>query len=86
MKKITVSICAGTSCYVMGGSELLLLEEYMTEEQRQAVEMEGSPCFGFCREHTFGKSPFVTVNGERIEKATIQTVLERIDTLLKEEN
>ena len=41
MKKIKVSICTGTACFVMGASEILLLEENLSPEVAQYVEIEG---------------------------------------------
>ena len=32
MKKIKVSICTGTACFVMGASEIMLLEEKLSDE------------------------------------------------------
>jgi NADH:ubiquinone oxidoreductase subunit E len=77
-EKIKVAICTGTTCYMMGGSELLLLVDYLSPEMLERVEIEAVNCFGFCGEAEAGKSPFVTVNGERLEQATIQSIMERI--------
>ena len=85
MEKIHVSICTGTSCYVMGGSELLLLEEYLTPEQRGRVELKGVSCLDLCRDGKHGKAPFVKINGQSMDQASAQGVLERIDALLHEE-
>ncbi|MDR1324421.1 MAG: NAD(P)H-dependent oxidoreductase subunit E [Treponema sp.] len=82
MEKINVSICTGTSCYVMGGSELLLLEEYLTPEQRGLLELKGVSCLDLCHNAKYGKAPFVEINGQPMEQASIQSVLERINTLL----
>lgn len=86
MEKIDVSICTGTSCYVMGGSELLLLEEYLTPEQRGRVELKGVSCLDLCHDAKYGKAPFVKVNGQPMDQASAQSVLERIDALLHEED
>jgi NADH:ubiquinone oxidoreductase subunit E len=81
-EKIKVAICTGTTCYMMGGSELLLLVDYLSPEMLDRVEIAAVDCFGFCGEAEAGKSPFVTVNGERLEQATIQSVTGRIRELL----
>ncbi|MDR1399762.1 MAG: NAD(P)H-dependent oxidoreductase subunit E [Treponema sp.] len=85
MEKIDVSICTGTSCYVMGGSELLLLEEYLTPEQRALVELKGVTCLDLCRDAQYGKAPFVKINGQPMDRASTQSVLERINALLDRE-
>ena len=78
MKKIKVSICTGTACYVMGASELLLLEEKLPEALKDKVEIEGAMCLGMCKDSKNGKSPFVLVDNELISNASIETVLEKI--------
>ena len=39
MDKIKLRLCAGTMCYVMGGAQLMEIEELLSEEEKQ----------GFCR-------------------------------------
>ncbi len=82
-KQIEVIICSGTACYVMGGSELLLLEENLPESWRDRVTISGSPCLGFCRDRQHGKAPFVSVNGTTVPRATIPVILELIGELLE---
>jgi NADH:ubiquinone oxidoreductase subunit E len=69
---------------MMGGSELLLLVDYLSPEMLERVEIEAVDCFGFCSEAEAeaGKSPFVTVNGDRLDQATIQSVTGRIRELM----
>jgi hypothetical protein len=70
----------------MGGSELLLLPDYLTPEQQDAVEIEGASCLEFCKEQMGkegrGKSPFIKINDEVISEASVQTALEKINELL----
>ncbi|HKL84825.1 MAG TPA: NAD(P)H-dependent oxidoreductase subunit E [Treponemataceae bacterium] len=77
-EKIKVIICSGTACYVMGASEILLLEESLPEELKSRVEIEGATCLGFCKDSKNGKAPFVLVNGELIAGATLPNVLMKI--------
>ena len=56
MKKIKVSICTGTTCYVMGASELLLLEELLPEELKDKVEIEGVTCLEKCKSTGIGNA------------------------------
>ena len=39
MEKLTVRICTGTLCYIMGGSELQLLGDYLPESLTDRVEI-----------------------------------------------
>ena len=76
-KEISVQICTGTTCYVMGASDLLTLEDHIPQNQSYTVRISGSTCLGLCKE-TKLKPPFVRVCGKTIEKATIDKVLEAI--------
>ena len=84
-KKIKVLICSGTACYVMGASEILLLEENLTTEMRECVEIEGTNCLGFCKDSKNGKAPYVTINGELMAAATLPDVLQRIQEICDDE-
>lgn len=79
MKKIKISICTGTACYVMGASELLLLEESIPAHLKDFVSIEGVTCLDKCKGGNKRKPPYVTVDGELIEGASLQTVLEKIE-------
>lgn len=48
-RRVKLTICTGTACYVLGGSELLLVEELLAPELRPKVEIAGAPCLGHCR-------------------------------------
>ncbi len=78
MKKITVSICTGTTCFVMGASELLLLEEELPQELLEKVSIEGVTCLELCKGGANSKAPYVLIDGEIHEEATIQSVIEKI--------
>lgn len=79
MKKIKISVCTGTACYVMGASELLLLEESLPENLRNAVEVEGIPCGEQCHGIKEKRPPYVKVDDELIPGATLQTVISKIE-------
>ena len=63
-EKIKVVICTGTTCFVMGASDILLLEDSLPADLRGKVEIEGSTCLGMCRDGMNGKAPFVSVDGD----------------------
>jgi NADH:ubiquinone oxidoreductase subunit E len=78
--KHTVTICTGTACFVMGGSELLLLEEQLPDDLKNITEIEGSPCIAVCKQAEYGKNqsdhaPFVLINGEVMEQATTVKII-----------
>lgn len=78
MSKLTVKICTGTLCYVMGGAELQLLEESMPAELLERVDISGSPCLDCCNSDDSSKAPFVKVGERMISGATITKVIEVI--------
>lgn len=84
-KKITVTICAGTLCYVMGGAELQLLDEHLTPQELKQVEIKGSPCLDCCNKDSGQRAPFVLVDGMVVSEASIPKVVELIRIKLKEE-
>ncbi len=78
MDKIKVSICTGTTCFVMGASEILLLEEELPMELRDKVEIEGVTCLELCKNGSKTKAPYVLVDGEIVAEATLQVVIDKI--------
>lgn len=46
---VQLVICTGTACYILGGSELLLIEEALPPQLRSRVQISGAPCLGHCR-------------------------------------
>lgn len=80
--KIKVVICSGTACYVMGASDILLLEEELPQELREKVDVEGVTCLGYCKDSKAGKAPFVTIEGEVMPAATLPKVVARIRELV----
>ena len=87
MRSVDVHICTGTTCFVMGGADILLLEDAVFEELEKygisreelcrRLNISGSPCIGHCR-HSKLKPPFVIVNGELIAEADMQKVMDRV--------
>jgi len=77
-QKIKVVICSGTACFVMGASDILLLEESLPPELRDLVEIEGATCLGKCKGGEKRESPYVEINGDLMCQATLPKVLARI--------
>lgn len=84
MKKIKVTICAGTACFVMGASELMLLEEELPEDLKDKVEIDGVTCMELCKDSKNGKSPFVKIDDEIMSEATLPLVISRIREKISE--
>lgn len=79
MEKISVKICAGTHCYVMGGSELLALSEYLPKDVVDKVDISAVTCLSNCQdEEDMLKPPLVEINGKIIQKASIPGIVKSI--------
>lgn len=78
MEKLQVRICAGTACFVMGGSWLESLEENLPEALRDHVEVVAVPCLGYCKNRDYGKAPYVMVGGEVLSAPDLADVIARI--------
>jgi len=85
MKKIHVSICTGTTCYLMGGAHLLTVDELLDPDTVKQIELSGSHCLGFCNNESCGKAPFATVNGQVISDATATKLAQKIHEIIEEE-
>ena len=83
MEKITVKVCTGTTCFVMGGANLQELNETISEKYGDKVELTASNCLGLCSINwEYSKAPYVKVNEEVVSEATPEKVLEEIDKQL----
>ncbi|MBR6162294.1 NAD(P)H-dependent oxidoreductase subunit E [bacterium] len=83
MEKITVRVCTGTTCFVMGGANLQELNETISEKYGDKVELTASNCLGLCSINwEYSKAPYVKVNEEVVSEATPEKVVEEIDRQL----
>lgn len=83
MDKISVKVCLGTTCFVMGSSNLQELMEIAPKKYGDKVEVSGVPCLGLCAtDWEFSKAPYVKVNNDVIKEATVEKVIAAIDAKL----
>jgi NADH:ubiquinone oxidoreductase subunit E len=68
---LTVELCMGTSCHLMGVQDLVAVLESLPVDQRQRIEIKGVTCFKNC-----GKGPNIRINGELINNVTPDLLLE----------
>lgn len=78
MKKIKVRICVGTTCFIMGASELQNLDNLLPEDLANKVEISGASCLGVCKHDNYGEAPFVMVDEEVISHANINIIIDKI--------
>ena len=67
---LTIEICMGTSCHLMGTQDLLAVLDGLPSDQRRQIEIKGVTCFKNC-----SKGPNIRVNGELINNATPERLL-----------
>ncbi len=81
-RKIQLQVCSGTACFVMGGSDLLTIFEFLTPEERKSVSLAAVPCFEHCRKWEEKRPPYVTVDGEVYDRMDMDKLLKIIRELI----
>ncbi len=85
MSKINVKVCLGTTCFVMGGSNLQELIDLVPRKYGDKVEVSGITCLGQCSiNDEYSKAPYVQVDNIVVSEATVEKVLLAIDEKLAE--
>lgn len=83
MEKINVKVCLGTTCFVMGSSNLQELIETVPAKYGDRVDVSGVPCLGLCSiDWEYSRAPYVKVDEEVIYEATVEKVLTAIEKKL----
>ena len=83
MAKVEVKVCLGTTCFVMGGSNLQELNDIIPQKYGDKVELSAANCLGLCSINwEYSKAPYVKVNEEVVSEATAEKVLEEIERQL----
>lgn len=83
MEKINVKVCLGTTCFVMGSSNLQELIETVPAKYGEKVEVSGVPCLGLCSiDWEYSRAPYVKVDNDVVYEATVEKVLSIIDKKL----
>ncbi len=84
MKKISVEMCIGTTCFVKDSANMQELNKIIPQKYGDKVEIIASNCLGLCSINwQNSKAPYVKVNGEVISEATVEKILKEIDRQLK---
>lgn len=83
MKKVTVTLCMGSSCFARGNRSLVdaLQDEVAARGWENQVEIRGSLCQGRCAE-----GPTIQVDKEYLQvhcAENIQSILQKISERLK---
>ena len=81
---VSVEICSGTACYIMGGAHLLTVEDELSADELEKVTIAASTCMGVCSECA-EDSPFAKVNGKLISKANMELLVDTIREAIERE-
>ena len=79
---VSVEICSGTACYIMGGANLLTVADELRVDELKKVEISASTCMDECNECA-DECPYAKVNGELIPKANMTVLVEKIREAVK---
>ena len=83
MAKVNVKVCLGTTCFVMGSSNLQELIETVPAKYGEEVEVAGVPCLGLCSiDWEYSRAPYVKVDNDVVYEATVEKVLSTIEKKL----
>lgn len=83
-EKVKVEICLGTTCFILGSSELLQLSQHLDPELNEKIEIVHHGCMRYCLDQNYGHAPFVRINGDIIvSRATIESVREELEEFFK---
>ena len=85
MDKVTVKICSGTSCFVMGAAQIQALEFTPPADIADKIELIEVRCMNLCKDAKtkYNRGPFVMVDNDLVEEATYEKVVAKIRDILK---
>jgi len=81
MSKITLTVCCGTYCHVMGGAGLQSIDELLPEEMREQVDFRFTTCMDHCRKEG-ANPPFAEVDGKLIAEATVVKIMAELKRVM----
>ncbi len=68
-KKLRIEICTGTTCYVLGGAQLMLLSQQIPANLNDRVEVAEVKCLQACKAEG-AKPPFVKIGDFLMSEAS----------------
>ena len=85
MRSIVVTVCSGTACYILGGSDLLTLKDHLAPDQARRVMLSGAPCLNHCKDRDGEKRPpYVTVDGKLYSGLSLDDFVSLVKRVLDE--
>jgi len=81
MTKIAIRICVGTYSYIMGGAELMNLQNDLPDEWKDKVKVDA--VVGFEGREEGLQPPFVEINGHIMAEANQDKIIQYLETIAK---
>lgn len=79
---IEIKICLGTTCFIMGSSDIAeQIEETFDKETLSNIKIRFSHCLGECSNGKHGKAPYVLVGDTLIEQANLEKIKKELSKL-----
>lgn len=85
-KTVTVEICTGTTCFVMGAGHLLNLPDELPEELKDLVDIRGTHCLGVCNNPANGIPPFARVGQTLMSDVSAESIIKACFRILNSED
>ena len=80
-REIRVTVCCGTTCHLMGSSEILVYKDEIETKFNHQVVIYGSPCLGNCKEFAATNAPYVLIGDQLICKANKDKILDYLNKI-----
>jgi iron-hydrogenase subunit alpha len=82
MRTIEVEICLGTTCFVMGASELQDLQ--LPENLRRQTKISYVRCLNICKNaDQFSKAPYARIDGEITDEISAEKLVQILENKIK---
>jgi uncharacterized protein YuzB (UPF0349 family) len=68
----------------LGGSQLQDLERVLGADLREKINIIPRNCLGLCKDEKYNQAPYVKVNGQIVDTASIERVIDKIKSEIDE--
>lgn len=82
-RQIRITVCCGTTCHLMGSSEILIYKDEIEAKYNHQVVIYGSPCLGNCKEYAAANAPYVLIGEHLICQANKDKIIEYLNKILE---
>lgn len=81
-RQIRITVCCGTTCHLMGSSEILIYKDEIETKYNHQVTIYGSPCLGYCKEYAAANAPYALIEDHLICQANKDKIIDYLNKLL----